>query len=93
VVCAACLPYAIELNRNAYGSKYDHLSTALGGDLLETILKLRKRLNVTAPFRGQPLREADLIIQETLASGSTRANPKLITRADVEWILERLFSG
>ena len=91
VVCAACLPHAIELNRDAYASKYDHLSSALDGDLLETILKLMGRLNLTSPLQGLPLREAELIIQETLASGSTKANPKFITRADVEWMLERVF--
>ncbi len=92
VVCAACLPYAIELNRAAYASKYDTLSSVLNGDLLESILTLKKRLQMTSPFRARPLREADLIIRETLASGSTLANPKLITRTDVEWMLERIFS-
>jgi alcohol dehydrogenase class IV len=92
VVCAACLPHAIQLNRDAYGIKYDNLSTALGGDLLNTVLSLKLRLNLQSPFLGQPLREADQIIKETLVSGSTKANPKLINRADVEWMLARLFA-
>jgi alcohol dehydrogenase class IV len=93
VVCAACLPHAIELNRTAFVKKYDTLSATVGGDLLATIKTLMTRLNMKSPFCGQPLREAELIIRETLASGSTKANPKPITRTDVEWLLARLFAS
>lgn len=92
VVCAACLPHAIELSRETYGSKYNTLCSAVNGDLLKTVRALMTRLNLKSPFPGQPLREADLVIKETLASGSTKANPKPITRADVEWLLARLFA-
>lgn len=91
VVCAACLPHAVELNRDSFGAKYDSLGRAMGGDLQDAIQDLLKRLNMTSPFTGKPLHEKDLIIRETLASGSTKANPKAITREDVEWLLERLF--
>ncbi len=90
-VCAACLPHAIELNRPAFGAKYDTLSGAVGGDLLTRIRDLMERLDMPSPFAGKPLREKDMIIRETLGSGSTRANPKFITQADVEWLLARLF--
>ena len=92
VVCAACLPHAIELNRETYQTKYDTLSSAVDGDLLKTILTLMRRINIQSPFPGKPLREADMIVKETLASGSTKANSKLITHADVEWMLTRLFA-
>jgi alcohol dehydrogenase class IV len=91
-VCAACLPHAVELNRAAFGTKYDSLSQTVGGDLLEFIRGLMLRLAMPSPFSGKMLREKDLIIRETLASGSTKANPKPITQADVEWLLEKLFS-
>jgi alcohol dehydrogenase class IV len=35
--------------------------------------------------------EKEKIIAETLQSGSTAANPKPITRADVEYLLKELF--
>ena len=92
VVCAACLPHAVELNRSAFESKYDNLGKAVGGDLQATIRNLMQQLGMTSPFTGKPLREKELIIAETLASGSTKANPKSITRADVEWMLEKLFT-
>jgi len=91
VVCAACLLHAIELNREAYGAKYDKLSSAAGGDLLITTVALMMRLNLKSPFWGQHLRDAEMVIKETIASGSTKANPKLITLADVDWMLTRLF--
>ncbi|MEI6516693.1 MAG: hypothetical protein WCO77_12015, partial [bacterium] len=62
-----------------------------GGDLLTRIRDLMERLDMPSPFAGKPLREKDMIIRETLGSGSTRANPKFITQADVEWLLARLF--
>ena len=83
---------ARSITRDAFASKYDTLSSVLAGDLLERILQLMERLQMTPPFRGRPLREANRIIQETLDSGSTRANPRLISRTDVEWMLERIFN-
>lgn len=93
VVCAACLAPAIELNRESIGSKYATLSEAVGGDLLDTVKALIDRLDVANPFAGQPVKEKELIIRETLASGSTKANPKPVTRSDVERMLATLFGG
>lgn len=91
-VCAACLPHAIELNRQAFGIKYDRLGQAMGGDLLTQVRGLLNRLGFVSPFSDQTLVQQELIIRETLASGSTKANPKPITKDDVEWLLARLFS-
>lgn len=93
VVCAACLPYALELNREASGPKYDALCVAVGDDLLNCTRDLMRTLSLSSPFRGKALQEKELIIREALASGSTKANPKSITRSDVEWLLEKLFSS
>lgn len=92
LVCAACLPYAIELNREAYGHKYQAMSDAMGGDLLERVHALIRALRIVSPFAGQELRERDRIVRETLASGSTQSNPKPVTAQDVTWLLERLFA-
>lgn len=91
LVCATCLPYALHLNREAYGDRYDTLSHAVGEDLISFVDRLTARLGLVSPFSGKPLKDPELIIRETLASGSTRANPRTITRPDVEWILARLF--
>jgi alcohol dehydrogenase class IV len=92
LVCAVCLPYALELNRPALGGKYDAMSGAIGGDLLAEARRLVRQLGLSSPFAGRPLPQREDIIRETLASGSTACNPKPVTRTDVEWLLERLFA-
>lgn len=90
-VCAAALPLALELNRPAIGEKYEMLSREAGRDILEFVEGLVRRLDIRPPFQGKPIRDRDAIVRETLASGSTAANPKPIERGDVEWMLDRLF--
>ncbi|MDP2989389.1 MAG: iron-containing alcohol dehydrogenase [Kiritimatiellota bacterium] len=90
-VCGVCLPHAVELNRDAMGGKYEQVSRALGRDLLDLIRHLLIQLDMPSPFRGKPIIEKEAIIRETVAAWSTQANPKLITSADVAWLLDRLF--
>jgi alcohol dehydrogenase class IV len=92
LVCAACLPAALELNRAAMGETYARLSEAVGGDLTEITAGLIERLGIQNPFKGQPLVRLSDIIEQTLSSGSTQANPKRIEKTDVEVLLNRLFS-
>lgn len=92
LVCATCLPHALELNRTSMSSKYEVMSHRIGGDLHEMVGKLTLALGIKSPFTGQPLRDRETIIRETLSSGSTEANPRQITRADVEWLLDHLFA-
>lgn len=92
-VCGACLPYALELNRSSIGGKYEQASRALGRDLLDLIGHLLVRLEMPSPFRGKPIIDQETIVRETVAAWATKANPKPITPADVEWLLNRLFHG
>lgn len=91
LICAALLIPSIELNREAMGGKYDVLSNILGKDLSERIEELLGEFDIVSPFRGKELIEKEKIIAETLASGSTAANPKKIERGDVERILRDIF--
>lgn len=92
LVCAACLPPALELNREAFGEKYATLSRTVEDDLLVYVKTLMCDLKISNPFAGNPCPAREQIIAETLASGSTKANPKTIGRQEVEWILTRLFA-
>ncbi len=92
LACSVCLPHAIEFNRPAIGSKYETLCDLVGSDLLFFVEQLTLRLGIRSPFSGVPLRERDTIIEETLASGSTKANPRPVARDDVVWFLERIFN-
>ena len=92
LVCAVCLPHAIVFNRATMGTKYEALSAVIGGDLLDGVAGLNTRLGLRSPFAGQTIRSRGALIAETLASGSTKSNPRPVTRADVEWFLDRLFT-
>jgi alcohol dehydrogenase class IV len=91
LACAACLPDAIEFNREAMGEKYGRIGEAIGGDLLQETGKLNRVLVIHSPFPGRDLKDVDKIIEETLASGSTAANPRKVTAVDVERLLKKLF--
>lgn len=90
-VCGVCLPHAVELNRGVMGGKYDQVSRILGRDLLDHIRYLLGRFNMPSPFLGKAVLDREIIIRDTVNAWSTKANPKLITPADVEWLLDRLF--
>ncbi|HOW87034.1 MAG TPA: iron-containing alcohol dehydrogenase [Candidatus Omnitrophota bacterium] len=92
LICSICFTPSIKLNLEAIGNqKYALMSQAVGMDLLQKVHELQKTLKITSPFKGKPLAEKEKIIVETLASGSTAANPKPITRQDVEYILNEIF--
>jgi len=92
LICALCFAPSIKLNLEAMGNpKYAIMSQAVGMDLLQKVHELQKTLRIASPFKGKPVREKEMIIRETLRSGSTAANPKPITREDVEYLLKELF--
>lgn len=91
LVCSVCFIPSIKLNREVMGEKYEIISDILGMDLLERVKRLLAELKITSPFKGKRLIEKEKIIEETLKSGSTAANPKKIVRDDVEFILKELF--
>ena len=91
LVCAVCLPMAIEFNREAMGTKYARLSEAVGGDLLSTVRRLLDALGVRSPFAGRELADTEAVVKEVLASGSTAANPRPVSASDVQDLLDRVF--
>ena len=91
LICSVCLLPSIKLNRKVLAKKYQILSRALRNDLLERAEALIKSLNIISPFKGKTLIKKEKIIKETLLSGSTAANPKKISRKDVEFMLEKIF--
>lgn len=93
LLCGVALPHAVEFNRTAMGKDYEELSNLVGGDLLEVIECLRESLAVdSSPLSGRELSDREDIVRETLASGSTKANPEPVSEEDVEWLLNRLFT-
>jgi len=92
LICSVCFTPSIKLNLEAMGNqRYSLMSQAVGMDLLQKVHELQKTLKIVSPFKGKPLLEKEKIIRETLSSGSTAANPKTITREDVEYFLNEIF--
>lgn len=91
LICSVCFIPSIEINREVMGKKYDVMSYAAGMDFQKKIEELLAGLKIASPFKGKALIEKEKIIDETLRSGSTAANPKSITREDVELILSAIF--
>lgn len=91
LICASCLIPSLKLNRKAMGEKYKILSSIVGMDFLERVELLLSCLNITSPFKNKAIIEKEKIIEETLKSGSTMANPKKIERKDIEFIFEEIF--
>jgi alcohol dehydrogenase class IV len=91
LVCAVCLPHAIEFNRDSVAGRYELVGQAVGGDLLARTTELIEHLEIQSPFAGKKLIDKNEIVKETLASGSTAANPRPVTSADVEGLLNKIF--
>lgn len=91
LVCAICLPHVLEFNRNAIPDKYALMSGMAGEDILGYVRSLSDRLGLRNPFAGKTLRDMDAVIEEILASGSTRANPRKVTAEDAAQLLKSIF--
>jgi alcohol dehydrogenase class IV len=92
LICSLLFAPSIKLNLEAMGNqRYAIMSQAAGMDLLQKVHELQKTLKIVSPFKGKLLIEKEKVIEETLKSGSTAANPKPITREDVEYLLKELF--
>ena len=93
LICSVCFMPSIKLNHDAMGLKYETMSETVGVDLFERIEVLLDVFKISSPFKGKKIIKKESIIQETLRSGSTAANPKPIRREDVEFLLGELFQS
>lgn len=92
LVCAVCLPPVLAFNRAELGTKYADMCASVGGDLVERTEHLLARFGLRSPFAGADVVDREAIIAETLASGSTAANPRRVTATDANRLLDAIFS-
>lgn len=92
LVCGVLLPAALEFNRPAAPEKYRTLAALVGRDPAGYALELLGACGLPATLASYGLEPADFdaIAEETLASGSTKANPRPVTKADVFALLEKV---
>ena len=92
LVCALCFPAVLHLNRDGSRAPLQSLTELLGNDPETLTRDWLAEFSLSNIFSGQPLVARDAIIRETLASGSTKANPRDVTAGDVEAVLGEIFA-
>lgn len=94
-VCGILLPYVLECNREAVPIKYALLGEALGGDPVEVVTALLRRLGMPTDVRGLGIPETEVraVAEEALPSGSTQANPRRVTVEEIETVLRNAGAG
>ena len=92
VVCALLMPHVMRLNRDHVGDKYDRLSRAAGADVVELVEGLVERFGLRAALDAAtlPRDEFPAIAEESMPSGSLKANPREVAEDDVVRVLEAL---
>jgi len=91
--CGVLLPASIRLNRAAAAEKYDRLSHAAGGDDIEKVVeRMLDKFGVPRTFAEYDIPRSDfpIIAEESMPSGSLKANPKKVTPDDVINILREV---
>lgn len=95
LVCGTLLPWAIEYNTPVCGSKYAELARAMGigqtsDDLVEWVRGINYKLGIPSSLRSFGLRREDFnrIVEESMPSGSLKANPRETSRQDLTKFLE-----
>lgn len=92
VVCSVCLLPALRFNRETMGDKYNAMREILGSDPVACVSDLMATLGIVSPFAGREIIDREGIIRETLASGSTAANPRPVSATDAQALLDAIFA-
>lgn len=92
LVCACCLPAALAFNRDAIRADLDSLKARHGLDVEALVADWLDAMRLDSPFAGRALADRDAVIRETLASGSTAANPRPVSAADAAALLDAVFA-
>jgi alcohol dehydrogenase class IV len=86
------LAEALRVNRESMGRDYEILSHVVKKDVQEYAGELLRVLRLPADLKGFNVRSSDfeIIIDESMTSGSLKANPRKVTREDLKEILTNL---
>jgi len=92
VACAVLLPRVLEINRPAASEKMVRLDRVAGRDVVRFTFELLSALGLPADLKEYQLDRNDFpaIVEESLASGSLKANPKKFTAEDVLEVLKKI---
>jgi alcohol dehydrogenase class IV len=88
LTCACCLPAAMAFNREVIAADLADLKARLGIDVEAQIDQWLGAMTLSNPFSGKQVSDREAFIRETLASGSTAANPRPVTAEDAAALLD-----
>ena len=88
LVCACCLPACLAFNREAVVRDLDALEKRHGINIEAQVAAWLAAMKLENPFAGKQVTDRDAFIRETLASGSTAANPRPVSAEDVGALLD-----
>jgi len=89
--CALCFPPVLRFNREVSRKHMEELAALIGGGVEERVRDWLDDFQLPNAFAGKEIVSREEIIKETLASGSTKANPRDVTAADVSVMLDEIF--
>ena len=90
--CALCFPPVLRFNRDVSRQRMEELAAMIGGGVEERVRAWLDDFQLPNAFAGKTITARDEIIKETLASGSTKANPRDVTAEDVDAMLDEIFA-
>lgn len=93
LVCALCLPAALAFNRAVLERDLLDLKQRHGLDVEAKVQTWLEAMRLENPLAGRAVADRDAFIRETLASGSTAANPRPVTAEDAAALLDAVLSG
>lgn len=88
LACALCLPAALAFNRDHIRQDLHHLKTRHGLDVETQVATWLRIFAFANPLAGQTISDPATFVAETLASGSTAANPRQVKADDVLALLD-----
>ena len=91
--CAICLPAALDFNAPVIGGDLARLETLLGVPFPRFVADFLREFRIESPLKGAAPDAATraAIVRETLASGSTAANPRPVDEDAANALLDVLF--
>lgn len=90
LVCACCLPAALAFNRPVIQTDLADLKARHGLDVEAQVETWLSAMMLENPFARKHVADREAFIRETLASGSTLANPRPVTADDVTQLLSAI---
>jgi alcohol dehydrogenase class IV len=90
LLCALCLPACLAFNRPAIRPDLENLKTRHDIDVEKQVDEWLAAMQLPNPLASATITDRDAIVGETLASGSTAANPRPVSSDDAAALLDAI---